>query len=260
MRLAGWSEEPLCLTSAKCPEDKPYCIKPKKRFPRKICTECRNDQDCLPAESCSGSYTCVTNPTILTVLKYDGITVDDFTTALRNQVCTNLLSLVPGGFCEVLGVYPGSVIIVVRITYPNAQSTSEFVVILDGDSPQTQQVLVKDFPEGTTVNVTAVAEDTTPRPPLPTLGPSNVQTTPGNTCEPQLLVSWNASSGATAPVVAYIVECVMESGMGTSVLVESPATRAIVDVAANLPYECGVASASFQGTSAAVRAPSVSYR
>ena len=177
------------------------------------------------------------------------------------QVCTNLLSLVPGGFCEVLGVYPGSVIVVVRITYPNAQSATELFVVLDGDSTQTQQVLVNDFPQGTTVSVIAVEEETTPSPPLPTLGPSNVQASAGDQCLPQVVVSWTAPSGATAPVVAYVVECVMASGMGTSVLVQSPATQATVAVAVNAPYQCSVTSVSFQGSSAAVKAPSsVTYR
>jgi len=196
---------------------------------------------------------------VTTVLKYENLTVDDVTENLKNQVCTNILALSPGGICEVLGVFPGSVNILVRVVYPDANQATELALTLEDDTPETQQILIESFPEGTTVTVTEVEEQLTPQEPLPTLSPSNVQATSSPLCTPSLDVTWSPPTGNTAQIVSYIVECVQSGGPGTSVVVKAPTTKANLNVASQTPYTCRVSSISTQGTSPAVSGSTATY-
>ena len=222
------------------------------------CRECRKDGDCPAGESCL-DFTCEANPAVVTVLRYNNLTVDDFTDALKDQVCTNLLALSPGGICEVLGVFPGSVVVVVRIVYPTSEQATVLAVTLEEDSGATQQTLIEDFPAGTTVVVESVEEQPVPTPPLPTLSPSNVVATPSTGCVPSLGVSWSAPTGTTAPISSYLVECLQTGGSGTSVLVAGTTTTATLTVQADKSYTCSVTSISTQGTSPAVAGNAATY-
>lgn len=168
---------------------------------------------------------------------------------LRRQVCDNLLSLVPGGTCQVLGLYPGSVLLAARITYPGAQSVTKLVNILNEGSVGTQASLIKGLPAGTTVRVAAVRGTTTPSSPMPTLGPSGVKALPSNECQAQLQVNWGVPSGETAPVVFYVVSCLQDASAGTSIVVPASVTQATLNVDPTTAYVCSVTALSFQGIS-----------
>jgi len=196
---------------------------------------------------------------VVTVLKYEGLTVANFTDDLKAQVCANVLALSPGGECEVTGVYPGSVNVVVKVTYPTAAEATQLSVTLADDSGQTQQTLVESFPSGTTIEVLSVEEEEIPQDPLPTLSPSNVVVGVSTTCATSLSVTWNAPTGNTAPILSYMVSCLLSDESGTSVLVLSPNTTATLNVQADEEYTCSVTSISTQGTSPAVAGNAVTY-
>jgi hypothetical protein len=200
-------------------------------------------------------------------LKYVGIDFSAFSVADQNQVCSNLITLQPGGTCKIFQVFPGSAVVVGNVVYSTEAypgAAASLTQSLNSNTPGSPvyNTLLVDIPATGVVTEFAgpVLGPTAPGVPPP---PEQVTVTPSSANCPNgtLDVTFQAPQ-TTITILYYIVSCMATeavTGLNSTVIIaDGQATSASISgLSPNTEYVCQAQSVGYAGLSSSVSSSSV---